>query len=122
MKLNCNFSNDKPIYLQIVEQIKVQIVSGELKKGEKLDSVRDIAAMLRVNPNTVQRALSELEGTELVFAQRTSGRFVTGDVTLIENMREETAQCEIAAFLGNMERLGFERKNVIEMLRRNMNE
>lgn len=117
MKLNCNFSNDKPIYLQIVEQIKVQIVSGELENGEKLNSVRDIAAEAKVNPNTVQRALSELEKTGLVYAHRTSGRFVTCDTELIDKMREEMAQKELGAFLESMKLLGYEKKKIIEMLK-----
>lgn len=117
MRIGDSFSNDKPIYLQIVERIKIEIVSGDLKQGEKLDSVRDIAAEAKVNPNTVQRALSELEKTGLVYAHRTSGRFVTDNTDLIERTREEMAREKLEAFVESMKLLGYEKKKIVEMLR-----
>ena len=83
------FSNDAPIYTQLIEQIKVGIVAGAFPPGERLPSVRDLATEAGVNPNTMQRALAELERDGLVFSQRTAGRFVTEDKTMIEQAKKE---------------------------------
>ena len=80
------FDNDKPIYLQLVEELKLKIISNELSAGSKLPSVREFAAEAGVNPNTMQRALAELEGQQLVFTKRTSGRFVTEDDAYIQTL------------------------------------
>ena len=85
------FRNDLPIYSQLVEQIKLGIVSGAYVPGERLSSVRDLATDAGVNPNTMQRALQELEREGLVFSQRTSGRFVTEDVALIDSAKRAIA-------------------------------
>ena len=77
--MECEFTNDKPIYLQIMDYFKAQIISGELSQGSRLDSVRDLAVKVKVNPNTMQKALSELERIGLVRTERTSGRFITDD-------------------------------------------
>ena len=73
------FSNDAPIYTQLIQQIKVGIVAGVFPPGERLPSVRELATEAGVNPNTMQRALAELERDGLVYSQRTAGRFVTED-------------------------------------------
>ena len=86
-----NFRNDLPIYSQLVEQIKRGIVSGAFAPGERLSSVRDMAMEAGVNPNTMQRALQELEREGLVFSQRSSGRFVTEDVSVIDRARSALA-------------------------------
>ena len=75
------FSNDAPIYTQLIQQVKVGIVTGAFPPGERLPSVRDMATEAGVNPNTMQRALAELERDGLVYSQRTAGRFVTEDNT-----------------------------------------
>ena len=77
------FDNNIPIYIQIVEKLKIQIISGEYAPGERLLSVRDLATSLKVNPNTLQRALQELEDAGLIFTERTNGKFVTSDKALI---------------------------------------
>jgi DNA-binding transcriptional regulator YhcF (GntR family) len=77
--MNWQFDNDMPIYSQLVGQIKQRIVAGVFPPGERLPSVRDLATDAGVNPNTMQRALQELERNGLVFSQRTAGRFVTED-------------------------------------------
>lgn len=122
MNIEWKFTNDKPIYSQIVQQVKKLIVSGELKPGDRLDSVRDIAFSAKVNPNTVQRALSELERTGLVYAQRTNGRFITDDESLINDMRKDLAREEIAAFLESMKQLGFDDEEIIKMVKEKNNE
>ena len=111
------FSNDAPIYTQLIEQIKVGIVVGAFPPGERLPSVRDLAMAAGVNPNTMQRALSELERDGLVYSQRTAGRFVTEDRTLIDEARRTLAEDHIQSFLTAMERLGFEREEALTLLR-----
>ena len=110
------FTNDKPIYLQLIDYFKAQIISGELPEGIRLDSVRDLAVKAQVNPNTMQKALSELERMGLVRTERTSGRFITDDKDMIKNMKKEVAATEIAAFLERMKALGFDKDEVIKII------
>lgn len=110
------FRNDLPIYSQLVEQIKLAIVSGVYVPGERLSSVRDLAADAGVNPNTMQRALQELEREGLVFSQRTSGRFVTEDVPLIESAKRSIAEERLREFLVAMEKLGYSRGGIVALL------
>ena len=100
------FHGDAPIYTQLMEQLKAAIVSGQLAPGEKLPPVRDLSAEAGVNPNTMQRALMELEREGLLYARRTVGRFVTEDRTAIDSAREELARRYIRGFLQSMEGLG----------------
>jgi len=110
------YTNDKPIYLQLMDFFKAQIISGELKEGSRLDSVRDLAIMAKVNPNTMQKALSELEREGLVRTERTSGRFITDDKDRIKEMKKNIAESEIKAFLEKMAAMGFEKKEIICMI------
>ena len=80
--------NNKPVYIQLVEQLKVKIISGEIELDSKLDSVRSLAADAMVNPNTMQKALAELEREGFVYSKRTSGRFVTDNKELIDNVKK----------------------------------
>lgn len=112
------FSNDAPIYAQLVEQIKVGVVSGAFPPGERLASVRDLAMEAGVNPNTMQRALTELERDGLVYSQRTAGRFVTEDRNMIETAKQNLAQCQIRHFLEAMSRLGYGKDEVLDLVRR----
>lgn len=102
-----NLDNDRPIYLQLMERIQQDIISGLYQPGDKLPSVRDLAVEAAVNPNTMQKALSELERLGLVYTQRTSGRFITDDTAMIRKMRAELAHGHIRQFLGQMHDLGF---------------
>ena len=111
------FSNDVPIYSQLIEQIKVSIVSGMFAPGERLPSVRDLATEAGVNPNTMQRAMTELERDGLVYSQRTAGRFVTEDRTMIEAAKRELAERHIRTFVAAMLRLGYERKEIAALLK-----
>ncbi len=110
------FTNDKPIYLQLMDVFKVAIVSGELPKGQRLESVRDLAVIAKVNPNTMQKALSELERIGLVRTERTSGRFITDDEELILSMKNEIAEKEISVFLEKMKSIGISKESVIQMI------
>ena len=111
------FSNDAPIYTQLIEQIKVGIVAGAFPPGERLPSVRDLATEAGVNPNTMQRALAELERDGLVFSQRPAGRFVTEDKTMIEQAKRSLAERHIKTFLAAMLRLGYQPEEIITLLR-----
>ena len=111
------FSNDAPIYTQLIEQIQVGIVAGAFPPGERLPSVRDLATEAGVNPNTMQRAFAELERDGLVYSQRTAGRFVTEDRAMIEQTKKALAECHIKQFLESMDQLGFQRDEVISLLR-----
>lgn len=91
--------SDRPIFIQIVERIQMEIISGKYSPGDKLPSVRDLAAVAAVNPNTMQKALTELERTGLVYSQRTSGRFITEDAKMIEELKNNLAQEQIKEFL-----------------------
>lgn len=104
--MNWNFRNDLPIYSQLMEQITQNIVSGSISPGEKLPSVRDIALEAGVNPNTVQRALADLERSGLVFSLRTSGRFVTEDEALIRETKLRIAEEKVCEFLQAMRKIG----------------
>lgn len=112
------FSGDAPIYSQLIEQIKVGIVSGVFPPGERLASVRDLAVEAGVNPNTMQRALTELERDGLVYSQRTAGRFVTEDTAMIESAKQRLADRQIQNFLTAMTRLGFEKEEILTLVRR----
>lgn len=111
-----NFRSDQPIYTQLIGQLEQDIASGALPPGARLPSVRELAAELGVNPNTVQRALQELERQGLLFTQRTSGRFVTEDAGDIARCREGLARGLIGDFLAAMTRLGYDRQGIIALL------
>ena len=108
--------DDAPIYSQLVAQIKLGIAAGTLSPGERLASVRDLAAEAGVNPNTMQRALQELERQGLVYSQRTSGRFVTEDREMIERAKSSLAAEQVRSFLDAMARLGYMRDDILRLI------
>jgi DNA-binding transcriptional regulator YhcF (GntR family) len=110
------FHSEAPIYTQLVAQIKLRIVTGEYLPGQRLPAVRDLALEAGVNPNTMQRALQELEREQLVFSQRTSGRFVTEDVTMIEEAKNSLAQAQLQVFLREMKALGYSMEQIRKLL------
>ena len=89
-----NLDSSRPIYLQIIERVQMDIITGRYQPGDKLPSVRDLAQEAAVNPNTMQKALSELERSGLIYSQRTSGRFITEDKELIHQMKKGLAAAE----------------------------
>ncbi len=101
-----NFDNERPIYIQLVELIRIEIVSGKFKKGERIPSVRELALMMKVNPNTMQKALNELENQKLIYTERTNGKFVTEDEELIENVKKELAKEKVNNYLDSMNSIG----------------
>ena len=110
------FRGDAPIYAQLIDQLRRRIVSGDLQPGARLPSVRDLAAEAGVNPNTMQRALAEMERLKLVYSQRTAGRFVTEDREVIDGVRQELAAEQIRSFLAAMAQLGFDRPEIERLL------
>ena len=114
--MDWSFQGDAPIYTQLVEQIKVAIATGAYPPGERLPSVRDMAMEAGVNPNTMQRALAQLESEHLVYSQRTAGRFVTEDGSVIGAAKRELAQRHVTRFLEAMNRLGLGKEEIDDLL------
>ncbi len=111
-----NLDTDRPIFVQIVERIRMDIISGKYEPGGKLPSVRELAAEAAVNPNTMQRAFAELERTGLVYSRRTSGRFITEDQKMIETLKTEIEKEKIQLFLESMQQLGYEKEEMMSLM------
>lgn len=103
------FDRDRPIYAQLVDRLSRDIVAGVLLPGSKLDSVRELAASAGVNPNTMQKALAELEQQGLVFTQRTTGRYVTEDTEKLASLKKQLAVEQITHFFCRMDALGYQK-------------
>ena len=111
-----NIRSDAPVYSQLVEHIKLAIISGEFPLGSRLPSVLDLASEAGVNPNTMQRAFAELEREGLVLTQRTTGRTVTEDASRIEAVKRRLAAAAIQTFWVSMRLLGFDQSEALQML------
>ncbi len=111
-----NLDSDRPIYAQLVERIQMQIVSGYYPPGGKLPSVRELAMVAAVNPNTMQKAFAELERSGLIITQRTNGRTVTEDVEMIQNIRQELAREHVDVFFTRMKELGYTKKEIVDLI------
>ena len=112
-----NIDDRLPIWSQLKEQLSAFISSGGMTPGERIPSVRDLAADAGVNPNTMQRALSELEGLGLIVTNRTAGRSVTSDMNRINEIRREQVKKDIEQFLQKMEALGYGRDEILTVLK-----
>ncbi len=110
--MNYNFDNNIPIYLQLVSLIKNDIIKGALSPGEKLPSIRDLAITYKVNPNTVSKALSELENISLIYTERTNGKYVSSDISLINKYKEEYATSLTEEYINKMINLGYNKEEV----------
>ena len=110
------FDNTRPVYIQLCEQFTNAIISGAIKPGEKLLSVRDLAKEAGVNPNTMQKALSVLERNGLLYTQRTAGRFVTENEEKINEIKQETARLRVSQFLNEMAQLGIQPQEIEALL------
>lgn len=115
--MDINFDNNVPIYLQLLEIMKNKIISGEFKSAERIPSVRELALIMKVNPNTMQKALVELENLNLIYTERTNGRFVTNDRKIINNLKKENANALTKDYLKNMYDLGFSKDEIIKYLK-----
>ncbi len=113
--MNWTFRSDLPIYTQLVDRFVQGIASGAMAPGARLSSVRDLATEAGVNPNTMQRALQELERQGLVYSQRTAGRYVTEDTERISSVRKTVARTELRRFLAAMNELGYDKDEIINL-------
>ena len=114
--MNYIFDNERPIYLQIVDIITNEIISGELSPGSKILSVREYAMVLKANPNTVVKALSILEDNKLIVTERTNGKFVTTDLEIIKKYKENLFFDKVSSFIKEIEGMGFTKEEVIKKL------
>ena len=112
----------RPIYAQIIERVQLDIITGHYKPGEKLPSVRDLASEAAVNPNTMQKALSELEQSGLLYTQRTSGRFITEDTELIQRMKTTLATMQGREFIHKMRQIGLDDTEILQLIQTIMKE
>lgn len=117
-----NLDNDRPIYLQLMEKIQQDIIAGIYKPGDRLPSVRELAMEAAVNPNTMQKALSELERNGLVYSKRTSGRFITEDTNMLKQLKDTTATRLIHEFLDKMKQLGLEDDETLALIQKTLKE
>ena len=114
--MNLTFDNNIPIYLQVLEYLKIYLISGVFKSGEKLPSVREFAVNFKVNPNTVQKALSELEDMKLIYTERTNGKYVTNDEKLIKKLKDEYAMTLAKSYIVGMKKIGLGKADSIKYL------
>ncbi len=114
--MSWNFDNERPIYYQLLEKLQMQIVSGQYGPGDKLPSVRELSATANVNPNTMQKAFAALEQSGLICTQRTSGRTVTEDISMIKSVQRELAGSHITQFIRKMKELGFSAEEIKKLL------
>ena len=116
MRMAWELDSDRPLYAQLVERIQTEIVSGYYPPGGKLPSVRELASVAAVNPNTMQKAFAELERSGLIVTQRTNGRTVTEDVEKINTIRQKLADELVESFFGKMKELGYTKREVIQLV------
>lgn len=115
--MSWNLDSDRPIFLQIVEHIKLDIVSGVMPPGMRVPSVRELASDASVNPNTMQRALSELERLGLMRTERTSGRYITEDRQMIDDLKNDLAASGVESFVSQMKKLGLTQDEIIKLIK-----
>ncbi len=110
--MRIEFDNERPIYLQLVERLRIGVVSGELPPGSRLPSVRELAVQAKVNPNTAQRALGELEEEGLLYTERTNGKFVTRDEERIRREKEKLARASLDRFRRELAGIGMTKEEI----------
>lgn len=120
--MNYNFNNETPIYIQIVDLIIKDICNGNLKSGEKILSVREYALLYKVNPNTISKALNILEEDKLIYTERTNGKYVTEDISLIQSYRDKIFNKKIKDFLNDLKVMGYTEREIIEKIMESKNE
>ena len=116
------FDENKPIYIQIMDLIKKQMISKEFQPGEKLPSVRDMSTQLEVNPNTVQRAYIEMEREMLVYTKRGQGTFIVDEPDIVLKLRQEMVLDRVATFVREMEEFGFSHDELLQTIERYLSE
>jgi len=116
--MSFDFDNNTPIYLQIIEDIKIKIISKKILPNQKLLSVREMSLEYGVNPNTIQKSLMDLEDMGLIYTERTNGKYVTGDEKLIQKIKQEIIKLKVQDFLSSMHELGLSQEEIIEIFNR----
>ena len=116
--MELTFDNNIPIYIQLLEYMKIYLISGVFKCGDKLPSVREFASTFKVNPNTMQKALSELESMNLIYTERTNGKYVTKDEKLILKLKDEYATTLARSYFEGMKKIGLGKADSIKYLER----
>ena len=111
-----DFDNDRPIYIQLLEKLRISIISGYFSLGSRLPSVRELALSIKVNPNTVQKALSELENEKLIYTDRTNGKYVTNDKKLLNKIKNEIAKNIVKEYINNMKDIGLTLEDAVNYL------
>ena len=114
--MELTFDNNIPIYIQLLEYMKIYLISGVFKCGEKLPSVREFANTFKVNPNTMQKALAELEDMNLIYTERTNGKYVTKDEKVIEKLKDEYSITLAKSYIQGMKRIGLGKADSIKYL------
>ena len=115
-------SDESPIHNQLVEELKHRIFLGFYRSGEKFPSVRDLAAEAKVNPNTMQKALGELESDGLIYTKKTSGRYVADSKFTIQQAKQEMEIDLINEFISNIQKLGIDSNTVINSIKKRLDE
>ena len=118
MDFSVNFDNERPIYMQLVEQLKIWIISGKIEPGDRIPSIREMAIGLKINPNTIQKGLVELENQGFIYTERTNGKYVTNDSELIEKLKDEYAMTLAKSYFQGMKRIGLGKADSIKYLER----
>jgi len=114
--MEMTFDNNIPIYIQVLEYMKIYLISGVFKCGERLPSVREFSTTFKVNPNTMQKALAELESMDLIYTERTNGKYVTKNTELIEKLKDEYATTLAKSYFQGMKRIGLGKADSIKYL------
>lgn len=115
-----NFNDNMPIYIQIMNYVKENIVNGSFQLGDKLQSVREFSKELRVNPNTLQRAYQELERDGIIFTQRGLGSFISKDKKIMEKLKEEMSREIVQNFLDGMNKMGVKREDILSLVKKEL--
>ena len=117
-----HYDHARAIYLQIMDDIRQRIISGEYQCDEKIAPVRELAVRYEVNPNTMQKALTELEQEGLLYTKRTSGRFVTNDAARIEALRAQVITEKVREWIREMRAYGVDQETLEELVRKELND
>ena len=116
--MELTFDNNIPIYIQLLDYLKIYLISGVFKSGDKLPSVRDFADTFKVNPNTMQKALVELENEGLIYTERTNGKYVTTNEELLTKLKDEYALTLAKSYFEGMKRIGMAKAEAIKYIKR----
>ena len=117
--MSFNFNNETPIYLQIIEHLKKLIISRQLLPNQRIMPVREMSLEYGVNPNTVQKALKDLEDLGLIYTESTNGKYVTNDENIISKIKDETINKMIGDFFYSMEQIGIDKNQTIDYIKGN---